>query len=605
MNHRLALALAALFLAVLPAQASDEGSWWNACATNPVPAGAVVHLTPDRPEYFIGENVLLHFTLENAGTKPFEASFGGDYRGSPRHLRFHIQATRADGIVAADPYPHAICMGGLGGPLTLKPGEQHVSSLPLMRYCQIEEPGTYAIRVAHDFGWQEGERKRPVGDIQLAFRAPTPEEAEQVVARMEALSDDSNSSWGKPSKDYADFSCLRHPAYLEPLLRRARMGEHRALEGLEEMPSSEATAALLELAGAADANLALVAALERRLPLPPEHKRFAPRVDSDPLLARRRLIARSWKPEFAPAARAVATNLLTRSDPALVALGALILRDIGTPNDAKMLFEALDRALAPLHSPRTKPDDNILDFPQPVRELVEALNMLLARGFALGDGLSGNGQILFYFLSLAGIPPPRPDSWRQNFEAHGVSGNYPLREAALCSIPVPPPPECFPYILHAIEDPDLGVARRACTLAGQSSDAQFLPPLLDIVATEHHEWLLHEATEAATQLHAGFPLLAAWADRLNEEKLCYQAFDALGTVMDFTSRSGGGRTDLPRAERLVLRRAWKEFLAIHEKEIRAGKRFATNDPAISTNLFGRARYWDLSDGTVWPPQAAE
>ena len=75
--------------------------------------------------------------------------------------------------------------------------------------------------------------------------------------------------------------------------------------------------------------------------------------------------------------------------------------------------------------------------------------------------------------------------------------------------------------------------------------------------------------------------------------------------MDFTSRSGGGRTDLPRAERLALRRAWKEFLAIHEKEIRAGKRFATNDPAISTHLFGRARYWNLPGGTVWPPQTAE
>ena len=151
MNRRLALALAALFLAVLPAQASDEGSWWNACATNPVPAGAVVHLKSDRPEYFIGENVLLHFTLENAGTKPFEASFGSDYRGSPRHLRFHIQATRADGIVAADPYPHAICMGGLGGPLQVPPSRgEGLERQPALEGKVSQGPRRDA---AEDRGW--------------------------------------------------------------------------------------------------------------------------------------------------------------------------------------------------------------------------------------------------------------------------------------------------------------------------------------------------------------------------------------------------------------------------------------------------------------------
>ncbi len=603
MNHRLALAVLLAFAPLAnPVHAGNEADMWDARATNPVPDGAVVHLTTDRPEYIIGENVLLHFALENTGTEPFEASFGFDYRGALRHLRFRIQATRADGAVADDPYPYPFCMGGIGGPASLKPGERHVSSLPLMRYCQIEEPGIYTVRVAHDFGWQEGERKRPVGEIQLAFRSPTPDEAEQVVARMEDLSNDPNSTWGKSSPNYADFSCLRHPAYLEPLLRRARAGDQQGLDGLEEIPTPEATAALLELAGATGTNHAFVAALERRLPLPSEDKRYAPRNDYDPLLARRRLVARSWKPEFTPAVRALATNLLTLSDPALVALGALILRDVGTPDDAQPLFEALDRALAPLHSPRTKPDDTIRDFPQPVRELIEALNMLRARGFSLGEGLSGSGQILFNFISLADTPLPRPDSWRQQLESHGTSGKYPLRVAALRSIPVPPPPECASFILRALEDPDLGVARSACTLAGQSGDPQFIQPLLDIVSTEHHEWLLREASGAATLLNAGFPLLDAWADRLNEDKLGYTAFDTLVSVMDFPNHSSSGRSDLPRAERLALRRAWKEFLALHEQDLRAGKRFSTNDPAISTNLFGRARCWNFPDGSSWPPR---
>ena len=49
-----------------------------------MPVGARVTLEVDRPEYFLGENVLVHFILENTGSQPFEADFGGDYRGTTR-----------------------------------------------------------------------------------------------------------------------------------------------------------------------------------------------------------------------------------------------------------------------------------------------------------------------------------------------------------------------------------------------------------------------------------------------------------------------------------------------------------------------------------------
>jgi hypothetical protein len=45
-----------------------------------VPDGAKVTLQCDKKEYFLGENVLVHFILENISDKPFEADFGGDYR---------------------------------------------------------------------------------------------------------------------------------------------------------------------------------------------------------------------------------------------------------------------------------------------------------------------------------------------------------------------------------------------------------------------------------------------------------------------------------------------------------------------------------------------
>ena len=45
----------------------------------PVPAQAKVSLALDQKEFFLGENVLLHFCIENTGTEPFPINLGGDY----------------------------------------------------------------------------------------------------------------------------------------------------------------------------------------------------------------------------------------------------------------------------------------------------------------------------------------------------------------------------------------------------------------------------------------------------------------------------------------------------------------------------------------------
>ncbi|HEY5914000.1 MAG TPA: hypothetical protein VJA21_25710 [Verrucomicrobiae bacterium] len=41
-----------------------------------MPRGAKVTIECDNKEYLLGENVLLHFMLENASETPFEADFG-------------------------------------------------------------------------------------------------------------------------------------------------------------------------------------------------------------------------------------------------------------------------------------------------------------------------------------------------------------------------------------------------------------------------------------------------------------------------------------------------------------------------------------------------
>lgn len=599
--------MAALFAAalsgVVAARAADPCDMWEPGATNPVPAHAVATVETDRDSFFIGENVLLHFTLENAGPLPFVVSFGGDYRGARRAQRFKIAATHQDGSVAEDPFPNSMCMGGLGGPLTLAPGSNFVESLPLLSYCQIETPGDYSIRVSHDYGWKDGEPPRPVADTRLSFRLPTAAEAEQVVARMAALSEDPNGTWSQRTRNYADFSCLRHPVYLEPLLRRVQAGDRRMFEGLELIPTPEATETLIRLAADPDPDLAFAAAtsLAKRLPIPADDPFIPTRGPLDWLAGRRRLAERSWSPDFAPDARAAAIRFLDRTNSPAVALGARLLAAIGVADDAPALLVALDRAVESAYNPRRDPKDNILDFPAPIPDLVRALDLLRARGYAPGDPPQSKGQALLYFLALAKEPPPRPDGWLRWLNIYAESGKFPLREAALRSIPAPVPPEARPLVRRGFDDADLGVVRAACAVAGKSGDPDFLPPLLDIVAAEQHEWLLREASQAAQALGAGFDLLETWADRLGEERLYPLALDSLQTALDVPTGNHSGRTDLPRAERLALRTAWKDFLARHADDLRAGQRFKVDDPAVSPALAGRARRWNFPDGSVWPP----
>jgi hypothetical protein len=596
------LVLLALLLAA--AAHAAEPSMWEASARKPVPAGAKVTLATDRREYFLGENVLVHFTLENTSDQPIEADFGGDYRGATRALRFKVTATDESGRLAEDPDPSEFFGGGFGGGRKLNPGDRFTQSLPLVHYCRILQPGRYTIRVTHDFGWKEGERKRPIGEITVIFRMPTPTEAEAVVVAMEKLPADPNNTYGERAREYADFTALCQPIYLQPLLRRVEKGDRNALEGICWIATPAATAALIGLATNSNSKLALEAAqtLTMRLPDPALESTngfggFPPFTKE----ARRKLAKNSWDAKLAPAVQSLATNYLARPENPEIAAGAFMIQAVGTTNEAPAVRSALDRALDPLVRGRRDPGDDILDQPEPVRQLLNAMTALRDRGYTFDeDHLSGDGAFLLYFSWLANKPPPRPERWLHVLEVFGENCRFPTRVAALNSIPETVPDDCIAFVKSRMADDDLGVVRAACTVAGRSGKKTFLKPLLEIIATEHHEWLLREATDAANKLGAGFDLQNIWADRLAEEHLYGLALDSLQTVIEGLPGGSTGRTDLTRGERIELRNQWKTFLTKHADELRSGKKFKVDDPALTPALFGHARTWQLPNGKFWP-----
>jgi hypothetical protein len=591
-----------VFLCALTVSAS-ESLWWGGDAKKMVPAGAKVILELDRPEFFLGENVLVHFTLTNTSDQPFEANFGGDYRGATRSLRFVVTAAGEAGHMAEDPDPSGWCLGGFVQDRKLNPGEKFTRSLPLMCYCRILQPGRYTIQVKHDFGWKEGEHKRPVGEITVTFRMPTPAEAETVVTTLEKRAS-TNNAFGKYSSHDADFTTLCQSVYLNPLLSRAEHGSQNALAAIGNIETQEATAALIRLATNADAKLALTAAQVLTLRLPDPALEDTNGFSGFPPFTkevRRRLVSRSWSTNFATDVRVLATNYLAKSGTNEISTGAFMVQAVGTLAEVPATFEAMERTLNSMVDPRNDPKDNILDQPEPLRELINAMNVLHGKGFTLQEGaLCGEAQILMYFIWLAGQPSPRSDHWQEMVNAFGPNTRFPTQIAILNSIPVPLPDKCIEYVKNSLSDHDFGVCRAACTLAGKSGNKIFLKPLLEIIATEQHEWLLREASCAADKLGGGFNLFDAWVDRLAEEHLCDLALDNLQTIIEGLPGSSSGRTDLTRGERIELRNQWRNFLDKHADEIRSGKKFKLGDPALTPALFGRARTWQLPNGEFWP-----
>jgi len=169
-----------------------------------------ITLELDKKEYFLGENVLLHYTIRNQGKQafyindyrkiksPFHISLGGDSRnGMGRATRFKVEAIDQQGCKAEDPYPVFLCFGGMAGIQTLNPGDEWCESLPLLRYRTPAATGTYTIRVYHDLGWGQPESqydvnsdipnglsKSPILTATVHLVMPTPAQARQVVEAM-------------------------------------------------------------------------------------------------------------------------------------------------------------------------------------------------------------------------------------------------------------------------------------------------------------------------------------------------------------------------------------------------------------------------------------
>jgi hypothetical protein len=534
-------------------------------------------------KFLLGENVLLHFCIENTGDKPFNVSFGGDYRGSPRHLRFTVLATDVDGKEVPDPHPNPMCMGGLGYTKDLKPGEKHHESLALLRYRRFEKPGVYRLRVSHDLGWTErDDSKFPSAEVVIEFVQPTEKEARQLVEGMYQLPKEFNRSSGQKAQPFADFQTLHHPVYLPILAPRAAGGCERALEGIGEIPTPEATRELIRLARHEDPAFALnvVKTLNARLPDPKLEGKLPSRspFEFDFEVKRRWLVKHSWKPEFTDDVRKIGRDLLEKDEVNKISCGAYIVQCLGGAEELRHIVKALDTAAT--NAAKVREMDR---YPRPrgaCEELVRATQMLGQRGVRLKEEPRSPGEQIVYACTLSDDDKARPKKWEDIF-AKALQSDIPyVRECALNHLPVPPPDALGKLLPGLIEDRDIDVAIAACRVAEKWKSPSLHEAVLRSLAVAREHWHFNAVGNAAHALGLRFERLEILVTRLDEQGMTHECLSSLVYLLLDGLNGHGSQTDLDADTGKTCKAAWEQFLAKHRPELKKGRKFRLDDPTV-------------------------
>jgi hypothetical protein len=564
----------------------------EAADNRPIPDGVKLSLVFDKESYFLGENVLVHLCVENTSPTPFKIDLGGDYRGSTRHLRFKVLATDEQGKVVADPDPFPMNMGGLGYSKEIKQGDRHYETLQLLRYRRFEKAGVYRLRVTHDFGWSESDpSKRPSAIGTIKFVMPDRKEALQVIEEMEQLPKNYGSSAGQKCAPFADFTTLIYPVYLPLLAARADLGEQRALEALGAMPSADATKELIRLLSHNDPAFArsVLTTLQQRLPDPALDRKVGP-SDYDYWYRRRNLVERSWKPEFAPAVRKVACDLLKKKDVESLQSAAYLVVCLGTAEELPLLIKALDHAATEaVKLPR--PRDRHMPPRGACQDLVRAAGLLCQRGASINEKPASPGEFLLSACAVGSREKFRPKGWEETFVV-ALRHELPfVREIAVNNLPSPPPAEAGKLIAGLIEDKDVDVQIAACHFAVKWKAAHLRGAVLRTLKSAKEQWLFTGASDAARELGAFKERVEILVDRLDEQGMTVRCLTQLVGMIEDTN-GYGNRTELDVETGKTCKQAWQRFLERNAETIKADRKFKLADPGFpAAELFPQFTFY--------------
>ncbi len=557
--------------------------------TQPVPDGAAIILRLDKAEFFLGEDVVLHFVVQNQSNKPFTIQIGGDNTFPSGHSRYQVTGADVSGKALIDPNPH-LNGGGDGGPrdITIEPGKEWSDALKLQQYCIFDVPGEYTIRAWHDLGWSEdATHQRPVGETKVKFIRPTAEQAEKLVDEWSTLPAGVTLREAIDQRLLHDFHSIRDPVYLPALSKKAEANSPGAIDGIQSIKPPAATTELLRLLTFREKpNAEAAEALLGRMPSvnDPQNVRGWPTT--------------LWDSKDNPVARQAARKMLVGNEESIDA-GGRLLEAIGEKEDLPDLLAALTRAM----KISVALQGNDAAELEPPGSAVEAMNAIVKRGAAVNPQPATPAELALYLMTLANDKTFRPAGWQDRCTTAMGDPQFYLRVLAMRASSGPLTDPARAAVLPLFASKNHKVKQSACDLAARLHDTELKAGVLNVVRTARDYFEIESANAAAVALGAKVEACEIWVERLGEPQMVNPAMHFLSSIVKPNHYGTGGNGNIGPEEIASLQKRWREFLPAHREQIQAGQLFEIGDPILTPDLFGKAFQFDTKDGKGWPPRS--
>lgn len=559
-------------------QAGETGRWGQ----NEMPDGIKISLVNDKTNFFLGENILLFYRIENTGSKPFNISVGGDYRGSSRADRFKVTAISATGKQVADPTPVTMNFGGIMPNSEIKLGDVWFENVYVLKYCRFEEPGTYTIHVFHDLGFGKKHDAEPREVfVNIELRAPTEEQARAILVTAENAKPYNGNTWGQKGEARLDYYDIRYPAFLPALIERARNGNQDALAGIASIRTLDATHALVNLLGQTNAAFAMQAATHLEVRLPHSTNEFQGPWGE---INRQSFVKNAWDEKLGLPVRDFSLQLLKSTNRSDLLVASSLLKRIGTQHEVPSLLKALEFAVIQTNAEFLAD----IQYPPPIR----VCDALLSTAMTINSNLNvsaGNiqtpGQALLFIAKHSGSERLLTKEDEATF---AKLFNHPLayvRMKALESLPNEIPASSTEIVTKCMTDPNVAVQNYAFAAAKRMQEPQHVEIALAALKSSDDQWLRWAAQDIAMKYGARYKCVMAWASRLRAsgDTVDGAAGDAMDRLFRILIGSNAKHLsvslDVPKngPDAGALRNRWKEFLIANKDKIEAGYEFQPNE----------------------------
>lgn len=569
-------------------------------AQPPAPATLRATLTAAKSKYFIGEDVVVNYCIENPSATTFDVLAMPDYG-------FRSVVTNATGVVM--PRTRLVLGSGIMQWHNIAPRGKWCRSFSLMQFVRIDRSDDYTVSASIEFELRSGSEltrgSGPEAQTTVTLSMPTEAEAEGVLASLEALQP-SASNVGDTRNQYGGVVAYPAP-YLLPLRKRAEAGDVNAVTAIAGMPLPGATRALIDLTAHPLPSVARAATFSLPARLPPA---FAGVLgiqqiggalqtlggfgtDAD-------LAAESWRSDFTADVRILAKKLLTSVDPVEVRAGAFMIAAVGVQEDVPDVAAALSRTIAQAPSLPLAADG----WSQPrgvSQELQRAATALVGRGYTPMAPGQTSGDVVLWLAALG--RGGRPSGWEASLGQALKHEALFVREVALEHMPVPVPDALVPFVAAGLGSPDVTIQVAACGLADRAKLSELVAPLVEAFRGAADARVLNACGNALHTLGARMALLDIAAARLADQlsgQLSSDFLSWLYGVFEVTS-GGGGQSATPGQARALSTR-WQQFLAAHRADIMAGKRWFLDDPAVTADLVPPGWSFSRPGKQDWPPR---